>query len=181
MYPSVRMILPCLLFFAMLRAKRFFRLLKISVSGEFKYFGVESSITRPPKPMMLPRMSMIGNMRRFRNRSYMPPFLPETASPASRISSLEYPFPVIVSNSDDHSLGEKPSPNLVTVALLSPRFMIYARACSPHGSNSFWWKNRAASLQSAHSRSCFWYCDWYASSSGTSSPARLARNRTASG
>ena len=39
------------------------------VSGELRYLGVESSITRPPKPITSPRMSMIGNMTRFRKRS----------------------------------------------------------------------------------------------------------------
>ena len=42
----------CLLYTSI--AKRFRRLLKITVSGELRYFGVESSMTRPPKPITLP-------------------------------------------------------------------------------------------------------------------------------
>ena len=69
MYPSTRMICPALDFFARFMANRFFRLLKIKVSGEFKYLGVAPSITRPPKPMTWPRTSMMGNISRFRKRS----------------------------------------------------------------------------------------------------------------
>jgi hypothetical protein len=63
------MMCPCLLFLATFRAKRFLRLLKMLVSGELRYLGVESSMTRPPKPITLPRTSMMGNMSRLRNRS----------------------------------------------------------------------------------------------------------------
>ena len=36
------------------------------VSEEFKYFGVESSITRPPKAITFPDTSIMGNITRFR-------------------------------------------------------------------------------------------------------------------
>ena len=68
-YPSVRMTRPALDFLAMFRANTLRLLLYTGVSGEFRYLGVESSITRPPKPMTSPRMSMMGNMTRLRNRS----------------------------------------------------------------------------------------------------------------
>ena len=129
------------------------------VSGEFRYFGVESSITRPPKPMILFRMSMMGNMSRLRNRSYTPPFLPRRESPASTSSSSLYPFSFIASVSSAHAFGLKPSPKRLTVSMLSARFCMYACASVPTGENSCWRKNRAASLHSAQRRSCFWYCE----------------------
>ena len=45
------------------------RLNKIIVSGEFKYLGFPSPITRPPKPITRLFTSMIGNMTRFQNLS----------------------------------------------------------------------------------------------------------------
>ena len=68
-YPSVRITRPALDFLAMFRANTLRLLLYTGVSGELRYLGVESSITRPPKPITSPRMSMIGNMTRFRKRS----------------------------------------------------------------------------------------------------------------
>ena len=42
---------------------------KFSTSGEFRYFGFPSPITRPPKPMTRLLASIIGNMTRFQNLS----------------------------------------------------------------------------------------------------------------
>lgn len=68
-YPSVRMTCPALDFLAMFRANTLRLLLYTGVSGELRYLGVESSITRPPKPMTLPPVSMMGNITRLRKRS----------------------------------------------------------------------------------------------------------------
>ena len=54
---------------AMFRAKTLRLLLYTGVSGELRYLGVESSITRPPKPITFPRTSMMGNITRLRKRS----------------------------------------------------------------------------------------------------------------
>ena len=43
-----------------------------AVSGEFKYFGFPSPITRPPNPITRLFTSMIGKMTRFQNLSYTP-------------------------------------------------------------------------------------------------------------
>ena len=45
---------------------------KILVSGEFRYFGLPSPITRPPKPITRLLTSMIGKITRFQNLSYIP-------------------------------------------------------------------------------------------------------------
>jgi len=52
-----------------------FRLLsKTIVSGEFRYFGFASPITRPPKAITRLFLSKIGNITRFQNLSYTPRF-----------------------------------------------------------------------------------------------------------
>ena len=68
-YPSARMRVPSALFFAKFSEKRLRLFLKTGVSGEFKYLGLESSITRPPKPMTFFRRSMIGKTTRLRKVS----------------------------------------------------------------------------------------------------------------
>src|SRR3989304_558701 len=62
-YPSLR---PCSL--ALSRQKSTLLLLYSGVSGEFRYLGRESSITRPPNAITLPEMSRIGKMILPRNR-----------------------------------------------------------------------------------------------------------------
>ncbi len=57
---------------ARLRPYRFRLLSKIIVSGEFRYLGFPSPITRPPNPMTRLFTSIIGNMTRFQNLSYTP-------------------------------------------------------------------------------------------------------------
>ena len=50
-------------------AVEFASLLEQRRLGEFRYFGSPLSRIRPPKPMILPRWSWMGNTMRSRNRS----------------------------------------------------------------------------------------------------------------
>ena len=54
-------------------------------------------------------------MRRARNLSYTPPFLPATASPASMSSILLYPLAVSALVSASHCSGAAPRPKRVAV------------------------------------------------------------------
>ena len=59
---------------ARLSAYRCRLLLKRAVSGELRYLGLPSPITRPPNPITRPCTSMIGNITRFQNLSLKPYF-----------------------------------------------------------------------------------------------------------
>ena len=68
-FPSQRMILGRLVFFARFSPYRTRRLLYTGVSEEFIYLGSDLSSTRLPKATTSPRVSITGSMRRFRNLS----------------------------------------------------------------------------------------------------------------
>ena len=68
-FPSQRMKLGRLVFFARLMPYKFRRLLYTMVSVVFIYLGSDLSKTRPPKATTSPFTSMTGNMSRLRNLS----------------------------------------------------------------------------------------------------------------
>ena len=61
--------------------------MKSAVSGEFMYFGRESSRTRPPNAIILERVSKMGNNSLWRKKSMLVPREDLTRRPASARSA----------------------------------------------------------------------------------------------
>jgi phosphoenolpyruvate synthase/pyruvate phosphate dikinase len=77
---------------------------------------------KPPKPNTIPRVFMIGNMIRFRNRSYILFFsVLSTTTPASRSCWSVYPRPLRWLRALSQLFGAKPRPKLRIMRLSKPR------------------------------------------------------------
>ena len=116
-----------------------FRLLsKTTVSGEFRYFGSPSPMTRPPKPMTLLLISWMGNITRFQNLSCSPYFSWKDATPESTISLSVYPLDFKYKTKSSLLTFAYPSANFFMVSSDNSRFLKYFIPTSPCGARS--WK-----------------------------------------
>ena len=97
------------------------------VVGELMYFAPVSLSVLPPKPMTLPVTSVIGNIKRLQNLSWLPPV---ARPPCWTRSSGTFPAMAALTRPST-ALGATPSRHLLTLSCEIFRWARYSRATLP--------------------------------------------------